>query len=90
MAHNENPNYAPLMDAYADLRCLIAEESCPEAVVAACRTLSRHQTKLFCSVPDGATGMRLEPSRFLGEIIAALRGSEWSRVLVLVLGIGSP
>jgi hypothetical protein len=29
-------------------------------------------------------GLRLEPSNFLGELIAAIRAAEWPRVLVLI------
>jgi|SRR5277367_1195985 len=46
-------NDAPLMEAYAELRFLLANPSVPEGVVAACRGLSQHQTKLFCTVPEG-------------------------------------
>ena len=32
-------------------------------------------------------GLRLEPSKFLSELLAALRASEWPRVLVLIHGL---
>src|SRR5262249_942138 len=35
-------------------------------------------------------GLRLEPSNFLCELLAALRALEWPRVLVLVHGVVSP
>lgn len=94
---------APLMEAYAELRTLLEEPSVPEGVKLACLSLSQHQTKLFCTVPDGGAaldgaelsdltgtldlngfGLRLEPSNFLCELIAAIRASEWPRVLVLI------
>jgi hypothetical protein len=95
-----NMNAAPLMEAYEELRMLLARPETPERVYAACLRLSHFQTKLFCSVSDsyrtwdGAEwvdhagtlngGMRLEPSNFLRELLAALRTFEWPRVLILV------
>ena len=73
-----------LMDAFAELRSLLARPEVPEGVYSACLRLSDFQTKLFCSVSDsyrtwdGAKwvehagtphlGMRLEPSNFLREL----------------------
>jgi hypothetical protein len=102
-------NDAPLMEAYAELRALLADPLVPEGVVSACLRLSECQTKLFCSVPEGlragdrtdgandtrtfdvdAGVLRLEPSNFLCELLAALRAFEWPRVLVLVHEATSP
>jgi hypothetical protein len=96
-------NDAPLMEAYAELRALLHNPCIPEGVTQACLSLSQHQTKLFCTVPDGyptldwaelaapsealdlnVWGLCLEPSNFLCELIAALRTSEWPRVLILI------
>lgn len=96
-------NSAPLMEAYEELRTLLAGPDVPEHVVTACLGLSKCQTKLFCTVPEGyrtgdwarcandagasnrdAWALRLEPSNFLRELLAALRAFEWPRVLVLV------
>jgi hypothetical protein len=112
-------NDAPLMEAYEELRTLLAHPSVPERVVSACMGLSQFQTKLFCTVPDrtgpyrtvpdgyragdwskgfedtGALdgdgwGLRLEPSNFLRELLAALRAFEWPKVLVLIHETCSP
>jgi hypothetical protein len=88
------------MKAYQELRALLANPDVPERVYTACLGLSNFQTKLFCSVSDsywtedGASRiehagtldgeMRLEPSNFLCELLAALRAFEWPRVVVLV------
>lgn len=96
-------NDSPLMEAYEELRSLLADPSVPEGVVSACLRLSECQTKLFNTVPEGhrtrdwsnwvenpgtldgnVFGLCLEPSNFLRELLAALRTSEWPRVLVLV------
>jgi hypothetical protein len=42
-----------LMEAYAELRALLANPTVPEGVVSACRRLSECQIKLFCTVPEG-------------------------------------
>ena len=92
-------NDAPLMQAYEELRALLADPCVPEGVISACLRLSECQTKLFCTHVDGhrardraggtesgALGktLRLEPSNLLSELLAALRAFEWPRVLVLV------
>ena len=93
-------NDASLMAAYAELRSILARPDVPEGVYAACLRLSDIQTKLFCSVSDsyrtgygtecvqdaGALnlGMRLEPSNFLCELLAAMRALEWPKVFILV------
>lgn len=93
-------NDAPLQEAYAELRALLARPEVPERVYTACLGLSEVQTKLFCSVSDsyrtedgtemvqdaGALnlGMRLEPSNFLRELLAALRAFDWPKVLSAV------
>jgi hypothetical protein len=41
------------MKAYAELRTLLENPELPEGVKSACLRLSEHQTKLFCTVPDG-------------------------------------
>lgn len=95
-------NDASLMLAYEELRSLLARPDVPKGVYTACLCLSDFQTKLFCSVSDSYrtqhgtewieyagtpdAGMRLEPSNFLRELLAALRALEWPRVLVLVHG----
>jgi hypothetical protein len=54
-------NAAPLMEAYAELRTLLENPDAPKGVKLACLRLSQHQTKLFCTVPDGCgTGNKTE------------------------------
>ena len=87
------------MEAYAELRALSEAEHVPPWVKSTLLGLSEHQTKLFVTVPDrssdrspGFTGartadresIRLEPSNFLRELLAACRALEWPKVLVLV------
>jgi hypothetical protein len=55
-------NDAPLMAAYVELRELVNADHTPPWVKAACLSLSLHQTKLFCTVPEGI-GQRMGPSR---------------------------
>src|SRR5450759_4373207 len=43
---------ASLMEAYAELRALLANPNTPEGVVSACLRLSEYQTKLFCTVSE--------------------------------------
>jgi hypothetical protein len=38
----------------------------------------------------GAPSLRLEPSNFLHELLAALRAFEWPKVLVLIHGLAPP
>ncbi len=78
------PNDDPLMQAYEELRTLLA--AAPREVIANCLRLSRHQTKLFISVlGDGP--MRIEPSNFLNELLASLRASNWWYVGVLMASL---
>lgn len=93
-------NDAPLMEAYAELRQLLSRPIVPEGIVTACLGLSECQTKLFSThlerkgardrphrIDDAGAfdaALRLEPSDFLLELLAAIRASEWPRVLVLV------
>jgi len=42
-----------LLEAYAELRTLLASPECPEWVVSTCLRLSECQTELFCTVPHG-------------------------------------
>jgi hypothetical protein len=66
---------APLMEAYAELRALLANPSVPEGVVSACRGLSECQTKLYCVVPEGSgAGNRTKGVEDAGAFNLDVRG----------------
>jgi hypothetical protein len=91
-----------LQIAYAELRRHVADPICPEWVKSSCLRLSEIQTKLFVTVPNCSAAndgtetvqnagapdgrIRLEPSDFLCELLAAMRALDWPRVHILIHG----